>query len=97
MKLDGSHTLIIARRLAPPSEGPTRIDANSVLQSALVVAIIAISGKFNDFPRRRGVPLPAFVTALFMGIVLSNAVPPRAPRLPRPAGTPSLALMAETG
>ena len=37
----------------------------------------------------------AFVTALCMGIVLSNVVPPLAPRLPWPAGTPSLALIAE--
>jgi ESS family glutamate:Na+ symporter len=77
-------------------EAEPRINANGMLQCLLVIAVaIAISGYFNDFLRGIGVTLPAFVTALFMGIVLSNVVPPLAPRLPWPAGSPSLALISE--
>jgi len=94
--LDGSTAATLSVGMPYAQESQPRIDANGVLQCLLVIAIaIAASGYFNDFLRSMGVTLPAFVTALFMGIVLSNVVPPLAPRLPWPAGTPSLALISE--
>ena len=77
-------------------ESERRIDADGVLKCLLVIAIaIAASGYLNDFLVTLGVTLPAFVTALFMGIVLSNVIPPLLPKLHWPAGTPSLALISE--
>jgi glutamate:Na+ symporter, ESS family len=94
--LDGNDAATLSVGMSYAQESQPRIDANGVLQCLLVVAIaIAASGYFNDFLRAMGVTLPAFVTALFMGIVLSNVVPALAPRLPWPAGTPSLALISE--
>jgi len=95
-RLDSNDAATLSVGMPYAQESQPRIDANGVLRCLLVIAIaIAASGYLNDFLRSMGATLPAFVTALFMGIVLSNVVPPLAPRLPWPAGTSSLALIAE--
>jgi ESS family glutamate:Na+ symporter len=73
-----------------------KLDASGVLVTLLVVAIaMAAGGYLNDALRHFGLTLPAFVTALFAGIVLSNVVPVLFPRLPWPTGSPPLALISE--
>lgn len=95
-RLDSNDAATLSVGMPYAQESQPRIDANGVLRCLLVIAIaIAASGYLNDFLRSLGATLPAFVTALFMGIVLSNTVPALAPRLPWPAGTASLALIAE--
>jgi ESS family glutamate:Na+ symporter len=94
--LNGSDAATLSVGMPYAQENQPSIDANGVLRCLLVIAIaIAASGYLNDFLRSMGATLPAFVTALFMGILLSNVVPPLVPRLPWPAGTPSLALISE--
>lgn len=95
-RLDASDAAALSVGMPYAQEKEMRIDADGVLKSLLVIAIaIAASGYLNDFLRASGITLPAFVTALFMGIVLSNVVPPLFPKLQWPAGSPSLALISE--
>ncbi len=69
---------------------------NGVLNTLLVIAIaIGIGAQLNALASGWGLKLPAFVTALFAGILLANTVPRLFPRLPWPAGTPPLALVAD--
>jgi len=77
-------------------EDQPKLDVNGVLTTLLVIAIaMAAGGYLNTGLTKIGLTLPGFVTALFSGIVLSNVVPPLFPRLPWPAGSPPLALIAE--
>lgn len=95
-KLDASDAAALSVGMPYGEEKELRIDADGVLKCLLVIAIaIAASGYLNDLLKASGITLPAFVTALFMGIVLSNTVPVAFPKLQWPAGTPSLALISE--
>ena len=67
-----------------------------MLLTLLVIAIaMAVSGYLNVLLAHIDYTLPAFVTALFAGIVLSNVVPLVFPRVPWPAGSPPMALISE--
>ena len=77
-------------------EDRPRLDANGVLLAVLVIAVaMALSDYLHDGLAHLGVTLPSFVTALFMGMLLSNSVPLLWPKLPWPAGSAPLALIAE--
>lgn len=77
-------------------EDRPRLDANGVLLALLVIALaMALSDYLNDGLARIGITLPSFVTALFMGMLLSNTVPLIWRKLPWPAGSAPLALIAE--
>jgi ESS family glutamate:Na+ symporter len=77
-------------------EDRARLDANGVLLALLVIAVaMAMSDYLNAGLARLGITLPSFVTALFMGMLLSNSVPLFWRKLPWPAGSPSMALIAE--
>jgi glutamate:Na+ symporter, ESS family len=77
-------------------ETKPKLDANGVLTTILVIAIaIAVADELNDLLDAVGFTLPKFVSALFCGMVLSNAVPRLVPRLGWPTGSAPLALIAE--
>jgi len=77
-------------------EDQPKLDVNGVLLTLLVIAIaMALSGYLNDLLAYVDYTLPAFVTALFAGIVLSNVVPLALPRVPWPSGSPPMALISE--
>ncbi len=77
-------------------EDKPKLDTNGLLLTLLVIAIaVAASGYANAFLAQHGIVLPAFVTALFCGIVLSNVVPPLLPTLPWPAGSAPMAVISE--
>ncbi|MEP7329535.1 MAG: sodium/glutamate symporter [Betaproteobacteria bacterium] len=95
-RLNANDAATLSVGMTYAQEHEKRINADSVLNCLLVIAIaIALSGYLNGLLAAVGITLPAFVTALFMGIVLSNVVPTVLPKVPWPAGTPSLALISE--
>ena len=73
-----------------------RIDLDNVLSALLVISIaIGLGLQLNYLLSLTGLQLPAFVTSLFAGIVLTNTVPLLFPRLRWPTGTPTLALFSD--
>lgn len=74
------------------------IDVDSVLRTLLVIAFsIGLGLIFNEVFESFGLKLPAFVTSLFAGIVLTNTIPLAFPKLKErwPTGTPTLALISD--
>ena len=70
----------------------------SVLRTILVIAwSMGLGLILNEIFESFGLRLPAFVTSLFAGIVLTNTVPLAFPKLHSgwPTGTPSLALISD--
>jgi glutamate:Na+ symporter, ESS family len=61
----------------------------------VIALAMALSDYLNDGLARIGITLPSFVTALFMGMLLSNTVPLVWRKLPWPAGSAPMALIAE--
>jgi ESS family glutamate:Na+ symporter len=103
-----AHNLVSRYRLAPKAKAPLtvgssfaeesrlKLDATGIFNSLLVIAIaIGLGGRLNELLAGWGLKLPAFVTALFAGIVLSNTIPHLFPKLHWPTGSPPLALVAE--
>jgi len=75
-----------------------QIDVDSVLRTLLVIAwSMGLGLIFNEIFESFGLRLPAFVTSLFAGIVLTNTVPLALPKLRDrwPTSTPSLALISD--
>ena len=94
--LSGKDAEVLSVGIPFAEEDQPKLDANGVLTTLLAIAVaMALGGYLNDGLRAIGFTLPAFVTALFSGIVLSNVVPLLLPRLPWPAGSPPLALISE--
>lgn len=95
-QLSGQDTQTLAVGLPREREGSEKLDANAVLASLLVIAVaMAIADVLNDLLARTGVILPDFVASLVVGIVLSNSIPYLWPRLPWPAGSAAMGLIAE--
>jgi ESS family glutamate:Na+ symporter len=94
--LSGKDAASLSVGLPFEQEDQPKLDVNGVLSTLLVIAIaMAVSGYLNDLLAHINYTLPAFVTALFAGIVLSNVVPLAFPRIPWPAGSPPMALISE--
>ncbi|MDA9982868.1 sodium/glutamate symporter [Gammaproteobacteria bacterium] len=75
-----------------------QIDVDSVLHTLLVIAwSMGLGLIFNEVFESFGLRLPAFVTSLFAGIVLTNTVPLALPKLRDrwPTSTPPLALISD--
>lgn len=75
-----------------------QIDVDSVLRTILVIAwSMGLGLLLNEIFESFGLRLPAFVTSLFAGILLTNTVPLAFPKLHSgwPTGTPSLALISD--
>ena len=95
-RLSGKDAASLTVGLPFEQEDQPKLDVNGVLLTLLVIAIaMAVSGYLNDLLAHIDYTLPAFVTALFAGIVLSNVVPLVFPRVPWPAGSPPMALISE--
>lgn len=95
-RLSGKDAASLTVGLPFAEEDQPKLDVNGVLLTLLVIAIaMAVSGYLNDLLAHIDYTLPAFVTALFAGIVLSNVVPLVFPRVPWPAGSPPMALISE--
>jgi ESS family glutamate:Na+ symporter len=76
--------------------GEVSIDVDSMLRTILVIAwSIGIGLAINEALIAAGVNLPAFVTALFAGILLTNTLPHLFRKLQWPTGTPALALVSD--
>ncbi len=76
--------------------GEVSIDVDSMLRTILVIAwSIGIGLAINEALIAAGVNLPAFVTALFAGILLTNTLPYLFRKLQWPTGTPALALVSD--
>ena len=74
------------------------IDVDSVLRTLLLIAwSMGLGLVFNEVCESFGLKLPAFVTSLFAGIVLTNTVPLALPKLRDrwPTSSPSLALISD--
>ncbi len=94
--LSGQGAQALAVGLPRAREGSEKLDANAVLASLLVIAVaMALADVANDHLARAGVVLPDFVASLVVGIVLSNSIPYLWPRLPWPAGSAAMGLIAE--
>jgi ESS family glutamate:Na+ symporter len=69
------------------------------LDAVLAIHICIVLGLLlNDWVADLGLKLPLFVTCLFAGILVTNLIPPRFPRLTGtrwPTRTPAIALIAE--
>lgn len=78
------------------SKETTQIDYETMLSTILVVCVaIGIGIHINKLLVLFGMKVPAFVTCLFGGIVLTNTVPLIFKKIKWPTGTPSLALMSD--
>ncbi len=72
------------------------IDVDNVLICLLVIAVaMGIGFSISAFGESLGLKLPAFVGALFAGIVLTNTVPLAFRNLPWPSGSKALALISD--
>ncbi len=73
-----------------------RIEVDTVLNAFLVIAVaMGLGLQLNSLLLLTGLQLPAFVTSLFAGIVLTNTIPFLFPRVRWPTGTPTLALFSD--
>jgi ESS family glutamate:Na+ symporter len=61
----------------------------------VIAVAIGLGLQLNSLLLLTGLQLPAFVTSLFAGIVLTNTIPFLFPRLRWPTGTPTLALFSD--
>jgi ESS family glutamate:Na+ symporter len=95
-RLSGKDAQALSVGMPFEQEDQPQLDANGVLMALLVIAIaMELSGYLNDALAGLGITLPAFVTALFTGMLLSNTVPLLWRKLPWPAGATPMALIAE--
>ncbi|MCC6870548.1 MAG: sodium/glutamate symporter [Burkholderiales bacterium] len=95
-QLSGQDAQTLAVGLPRVGEGSEKLDANAVLASLLVIVVaMAIADVVNGRLAQAGVVLPDFVASLVVGIVLSNSIPYLWRRLPWPAGSPAMGLIAE--
>jgi ESS family glutamate:Na+ symporter len=77
-----------------PLEAP--IDVASIFAAILVLALaIGLGDQIGSAIAWLGLKLPAFVTAIFAGIVIGNLGPRLLPRLNWPIGSPALSLLSE--
>jgi ESS family glutamate:Na+ symporter len=77
-----------------PIEAP--IDVPSIFASFLLLAVaIAVGDQIGWLIDALGLKLPAFVTALFAGILIGNLGPRLLPRLNWPTGSPAMSLLSE--
>lgn len=73
-----------------------QINYNTMLNSVFVIGLtIGLGLQINLVTDALGLKLPLFVACLFAGIVLTNTFPYLFRRLPWPANTPALALIAD--
>jgi ESS family glutamate:Na+ symporter len=73
-----------------------RIDVDNVLNALFVISVaIGLGLQLNKLLLLTGLQLPAFVTSLFAGIVLTNTIPFIFPKMRWPTGTPTLALFSD--
>lgn len=73
-----------------------QINYNTMLNSVFVIGLtFGLGLQINLVTDALGLKLPLFVACLFAGIVLTNTVPYLFRRLPWPANTPALALIAD--
>jgi len=80
----------------PYDEENGRIGVDNVLNALFVVAVaIGLGIQLNSLLLLTGLQLPAFVTCLFAGIVLTNTIPFLFPKFRWPTGTPTLALFSD--
>jgi ESS family glutamate:Na+ symporter len=85
--------ITVGQRHAQPS-APLTVD--SVLNGTLVIAVaIGIGTQLHAGLAALGLPLPAFVSCLFAGILLTNTVPLLFRHVTWPTGTPFLALASD--
>lgn len=101
--------LLIRRyRLEPPpdteslkvglkgDEREADINVGNMLSTILVIAIaIGLGGRLHELVHGLGIKLPFFVSCLFGGIVLTNTVPFVFKKMRWPAGSNSMALVAD--
>ncbi|MBD2654006.1 sodium/glutamate symporter [Synechocystis sp. FACHB-383] len=100
--------LIIRNQLQPDANGEdltisirrdqenVQIDYNTMLQSILVIGLtIGLGFEINVAIAGLGLMLPAFVSCLLAGIILTNTIPLVFKQFPWPAETPSLALISD--
>lgn len=102
-----ANLLVQRRKLVASSEAPITvgvrhahpgepITVDSVLNGTLVIAVaIGLGTQIHAALAATGLQLPAFVSCLFAGIVLTNTVPFVAKGWPWPTGTPFLALASD--
>jgi glutamate:Na+ symporter, ESS family len=78
---------------ARPDQGPIEapIDVPSIFASLLLALAIGLGDQIGWAIGLTGLRLPAFVTALFAGILIGNL----GPRLNWPIGSPALSLLSE--
>ena len=68
----------------------------SIFASILLLALaIGLGDQLGWVIDRLGLKLPAFVTAIFAGILIGNLGPRALPRLNWPIGSPALSLLSE--
>jgi ESS family glutamate:Na+ symporter len=83
----------------PKAENKEAIGAADLLDAILAIHISAIFGiLLNDLLEGFGLKLPLFVTCLFAGILITNLIPKKFPRVSGqawPTRTPSMALIAD--
>ena len=73
-----------------------RIDVDNVLNALFIIAVaMGLGLQLNRLLLLTGLQLPAFVTSLFAGIVLTNTIPFLFPKMRWPTGTPTLALFSD--
>lgn len=78
------------------SQENVKIDYNTMLNSILVIGItVGLGFEMNTAVASLGLRLPAFVTCLLAGILLTNTLPLLFKQFPWPAETPSLALISD--
>ncbi|AIE75758.1 MULTISPECIES: sodium/glutamate symporter [unclassified Synechocystis] len=73
-----------------------QIDYNTMLHAILVIGLtIGLGFELNQAIASLGLMLPAFVSCLLAGIMLTNTIPLVFKKFPWPAETPSLALISD--
>lgn len=91
---DGGHTAIGAETDVATAQDP--ITNNGLLGSILAIHVAIVVGyTAYEALEEVGLNLPVFVPCLLAGILLSNTIPRLFPQINWPAGTPSMALVAE--
>lgn len=84
---------------APEQQRKAGIGSLDFLDAILAIHVSAILGIFlNEGLEELGVKLPLFVTCLFAGIMMTNLIPKKFPRISGrawPTRTPSMALIAD--
>ncbi len=73
-----------------------QIDYNTMLHTILVIGLtVGLGFELNEAIAGLGLMLPAFVSCLLAGIILTNTIPLVFKKFPWPAETPSLALTSD--